>query len=94
MAEEKKSRPKKTPDSGTQKRPAKKQQSKNKAELISRVLENIENKLTSQELKPSVGDFIRLLQLEKELEEEQPKEIKVSWVEAEEQGGPESVSVK
>jgi hypothetical protein len=44
-------------------------------------MENIEKKLDADELKPSVGDLVRLLQLEKELVQEQPKEIKVSWVE-------------
>ncbi len=54
---------------------------KSKAELVSEVLQKMEQRLVSDELKPTVGDFIRLLQLEKELAEEQPKEIKVSWVE-------------
>ena len=34
------------------------------------VIRRIEEKLLTDEAKPSVGDFIRLLQLEKELEEE------------------------
>jgi hypothetical protein len=54
---------------------------RSKAALVKKVLENIGQKLESNELKPTVGDFIRLLQLEKELDEESPKEIKVSWVE-------------
>ena len=48
---------------------------------MEKVIQNIEEKLKSDQLKPTVGDLIRLLQLEKELEEEQPKEIKVLWVE-------------
>jgi hypothetical protein len=51
------------------------------ATLVKMVMESIEEKLRANELKPTVGDFIRLLQLEKELGEEQPKEIKVSWIE-------------
>jgi hypothetical protein len=58
---------------------------KSKAALVSKVIEKIEQKLDSDQLKPTVGDFIRLLQLEKELKEEQPKEIKVSWVEPKEE---------
>ncbi len=58
---------------------------KSKSKLVSKVIARIEERLETEELKPSVGDFIRLLQLEKELaEEEQPKEIKVSWVERDE----------
>jgi len=54
-------------------------------ELVEQVIEKMEQKLKSDEVKPSVGDFIRLLQFEKELEEEQPREIKVSWVEPREE---------
>ncbi len=65
---------------------------KSKAKLVGKVIARIEEKLDSEELKPSVGDFIRLLQLEKELEEEeQPKEIKVTWVERD---GTDSASEK
>ncbi len=55
---------------------------KNKKALVKKVLQNIGTKIENNELKPTVGDFIRLLQLEKELLEETPKEIKVSWVES------------
>lgn len=58
---------------------------KSKAKMISQVIERIEEKLEADELKASMGDYIRLLQLEKELKEkEQPKEIRVSWVEQDE----------
>ncbi|MGC9969385.1 MAG: hypothetical protein ABSE56_02225 [Bryobacteraceae bacterium] len=55
-----------------------------KAKLVSNVIKKIEAKLNADELKPTVGDLFRLLQLEKELEAEQPKEIKVLWVEPDE----------
>lgn len=63
----------------------------NTVALVKKVIEKIQGKLTNEEVKPTVGDFIRLLQLEKELEQEQeqPKEIKVTWVEP---GGKEHVS--
>lgn len=57
-----------------------------KAELVTKVIEKIEKKIDQDELKPTVGDLVRLLQLEKELEEdEQPTEVKVSWVESDDQ---------
>ncbi len=31
--------------------------------------------------KTTVGDYVRLVQLHKELDDEAPKEIKVTWVE-------------
>ncbi len=52
-----------------------------KAALVSKVIQNIEEKLEKNELKATLGDFIRLVQLEKELEEEKPREIKVTWIE-------------
>lgn len=59
----------------------------NKAALVEQVLHSIEQRLQRDELKATVGDLIRLVQLEKELEEEQPKEIKVTWIEPEERSG-------
>lgn len=49
--------------------------------VLTTVLENMEGKLTADEFKPSLADFLRLVQLEKEIGEEEPKEIKVTWVE-------------
>lgn len=56
---------------------------RDKAALVEQVLENLEKRLKNDELKATVGDLIRLVQLEKELEEEGPKEITVTWVEPE-----------
>jgi hypothetical protein len=41
----------------------------------------MEGKLKDVDFKPSLADFLRLVQLENETEEEEPKEIKVTWVE-------------
>lgn len=51
-------------------------------EKIHRLLRDIEERMESEGGKASVTDYIRLLQLERELEEsERPTEIKVTWVE-------------
>ena len=34
-------------------------------------------------MKATLGDYIRLVQLQKDLKDEQPKEITVTWVEPE-----------
>jgi hypothetical protein len=44
------------------------------------LLEKVEDNLVDGDVKASVGDYIRLMQLHKELEETEPKEIRVSWV--------------
>jgi len=54
-------------------------------EKISTLLSNIEEKLKREGTKATLADFIRLTQLERELEaEEQPREIIITWVEAKE----------
>lgn len=54
---------------------------KDSAVLIRKAIQNIESKIDTNELKATIGDFIRLLQMEKEIEVEQPRDIKVTWVE-------------
>jgi len=56
------------------------------SELLDQAIEKIKKDLNEGKVKGSVGDLIRLLQLRKELEEEEPREIKVSWVEPHEEG--------
>lgn len=51
------------------------------ASLINKLVNNIEEKIDANELKATLGDLIRLMQMQKELEENQPREIKVTWVE-------------
>lgn len=47
---------------------------------ITRLLQKIEAQLDVQKMKITLADFIRLTQLERELEEgEQPREIIVTW---------------
>jgi len=82
MGDEKKGRGKKAGKTDEGKQPeGGRSRARNKAELVHTVIQKIEERLIKEELKPTVGDFIRLLQLEKELEDEQPREITVSWVE-------------
>ena len=69
-----------------------KRHTKDPRKLVEKAIESIEEKLGSEQMKGSVGDLIRLLQLKKELQaEQQPKEIKVTWVEPSEK---ESASEK
>jgi hypothetical protein len=47
--------------------------------VIDHLIEEIGKKLP-KEAKASVGDYIRLLQLKRDLEGEQVKEIRVKWI--------------
>lgn len=51
-----------------------------RAELVEKAIESIEQKLGSSGVKATFADFIRLLQLQKELQTDEPREIKVTWV--------------
>jgi hypothetical protein len=49
--------------------------------VLSDVITNMETKLKAEEFKPSLGDYLKLVQMEKEIGDEETKEIKVTWVE-------------
>ena len=57
---------------------------KTQAEVVKELIEKVEKKLADGDAKASLGDYIRLVQLQKELEEDEPKDIKVTWVKPEE----------
>ena len=56
---------------------------KRQAQVVKELLQKVERKLSKDGVKATLGDYIRLVQLEKELAEEEPKEIRVTWVEPE-----------
>jgi len=51
--------------------------------LLESVIEKMQEALKDKSFKPTIGDYIKLVQMEKEIEEtaDQSKEIKVTWVE-------------
>ncbi len=51
---------------------------------MEQILERVEQKISEGDVKATLGDYIRLVQLHKELEEEEPGEITVRWVDPEE----------
>ncbi len=54
---------------------------KSQADVVRGLIEQVEKKLGGDDVKVTLADYIRLVQLRKELEEEAPKEIKVTWIE-------------
>jgi hypothetical protein len=53
---------------------------KSRKKLIGELLDKLEGRLNAKETRITVADFIRLMQLEREFEqEEQPREIIVTW---------------
>ena len=51
------------------------------AAIVEKLLKNVEKKLGGEDVKATLGDYIRLVQLQQELEEEEPRDITVTWVE-------------
>jgi hypothetical protein len=50
------------------------------SEILESALAKLEDRLKADEFKPSMADYLKLIQLAKEFEQEQVKEIKVTWV--------------
>ena len=51
--------------------------------LVRRLVEKIERQLDQTDAKGSIADYVKLLQLQKELEEKRIRRIEVKWVDAE-----------
>ena len=66
------------PESGQE--DAHRRRSATRAELLDKAIRSIEEKLGSSDVKATFADFIRLLQLQKELQTDQPREIRVTWI--------------
>ncbi|MFB3829042.1 MAG: hypothetical protein ACE15B_19905 [Bryobacteraceae bacterium] len=61
--------------------PSKKRKKKaSEKELVEKALQSIEGKLDADEIKGTMGDLLRLLEFKKQLEDEAPKEVKVTWI--------------
>ena len=63
---------------------------KSRKDLIASLLSKIESKIDPNKTKVTLADFIRLIQLQRELEqEEQPAEVIVTWRDAPERQSAE-----
>lgn len=65
---------------GKRKTPAKPRSKKTQADIVAMIRQKVEEKLT-KDAKATLGDYIRLVQLQKDLEDGDVKEIRVTWVE-------------
>ena len=52
-------------------------------DAIKAALDQFENQMHKPDFKLSLAEYLKLLQIEEELDQESPKEIKVTWVEPE-----------
>ena len=50
------------------------------AQLISKARQGFEARLQEKDLKLTLADYLRLIQMEKEIDDGEAREIKVTWV--------------
>jgi hypothetical protein len=51
-------------------------------ELLESAIAKLESRFETKDFKPTVAEYLKLMQMEKDLESEQVQEIKVTWVES------------
>jgi hypothetical protein len=77
-------KPKRTAPRRTPKAPArepeKRPNAKSRKAVVEEIRKKVEDKLSHDVEKASLGDYIRLVAFEKELEESEPREITVTWI--------------
>ena len=56
-------------------------EAKDRAEAVRKILLNVEKKLSGGAVKASLGDYIKLIQLSKDMTDESKTELKVGWIE-------------
>jgi len=86
MAKREKKSETETPAKARPPRAAKSGTGVGRAQVVKNMLTQMEKKIGSDQMKATMGDYIRLVQLHKELDDEAPREIKVTWVEPVETG--------
>jgi Arc/MetJ-type ribon-helix-helix transcriptional regulator len=69
---------------------AKENERRSQAEVVRKLLKKVEEKLGGADVKVTLADYIRLVQLKKELEEDEPREIRVTWIERDSESSTES----
>ena len=50
------------------------------SDLLDKAIVGIEDRINAKDFKPTMADYLKLLQMEIHLEQEEVKEIKVTWV--------------
>jgi hypothetical protein len=61
--------------------------SRSQAAIVRELLAKVEGKLAGEDVKVTLADYIRLVQLKKELDGDEPRDIRVTWVEPVEKSG-------
>jgi hypothetical protein len=66
-----------------------KSQSIEPADLVEKALRRIADRIDGEEMKATVGDLIRLLQMQHDIEADEPREVTATWIKSEEKPASE-----
>jgi hypothetical protein len=50
------------------------------SELLSKAIAAFETRIKEKDFKPTIAEYLKLVQMEQELEQDEAKEIKVTWI--------------
>jgi hypothetical protein len=59
------------------------------SETLDRAIQSVEERIQANDFKPTIAEFLKLVQLSKELAQDDVKEITVTWVEPAVPSSPE-----
>jgi len=59
------------------------------SEALEKAIKAVETRILAEDFKPTMAEYLKLIQLEKELKQDDAKEIKVTWVEPAAKSEPE-----
>ena len=51
------------------------------SDTLERAIQSVEERIQAKDFKPTIAEFLKLVQLSKELAQDDVKEIRVTWVE-------------
>lgn len=51
-------------------------------ELLGKAIASFESRIKEKDFKPTIAEYLKLVQLEQELAEDEAKEIKVTWIDS------------
>ena len=52
------------------------------SEALEKAIKAIETKINSKDFNPTMAEYLKLIQVEKDLKQDDTKEIRITWVEA------------
>ena len=52
------------------------------SEVLAKAISSFESRIKEKDFKPTIAEYLKLVQLEHELDQDEAKEIKVTWIDS------------